>query len=238
MCSVFEVSALHISDRLAAVLHNRDLRISAPHHHEGADNGCVVGNDHRNSWRLLTCHPDCLLPNNTCVYANVASILAGMQACGMGTSRSVSDIVMEATRALVGVAAQSIAEVSDEVSLAQYRCLVLVHAYGSMPMGDLAQLLAANPSTATRLCDVLENKGLVERAPTEESRRVIRVTLTPAGRSLVTRSLRRRRSILDAALARIPPESQRRLSRGLIEFTEALGAASDHAWALGWPPES
>jgi DNA-binding MarR family transcriptional regulator len=238
MSGGFEISALHVSDRLAAMLHNCDLRIGAPHHHEGADHGCVVGHDHGNTWRLLSCHPVCLLPDNTCIYANVASILACMQACGMGTSRSVSDIVMEATRALVGVAAQSIAEVSDEVSLAQYRCLVLIHANGSLPMGDLAQLLAANPSTATRLCDVLENKGLVRRAPTEESRRVIRVTLTPAGRSLVTRSLRRRRSIIDAALARIPLESQRRLSRSLIEFTESLGAISDHAWALGWPPES
>ena len=81
---------------------------------------------------------------------------------------------MDATRALVGVAAQSIAEVSDEVSLAQLRVLVLLDARGEMTMGDLAELLAVNPSTATRVCDVLEDKGYVSRAPDGSNRRVVR----------------------------------------------------------------
>ena len=157
-----------------------------------------------------------------------------VQTCGMGSTEAVGDVVMDATRALVGVAAQSIAEVSDEVSLAQLRVLVLVDARGELAMGDLAELLAVNPSTATRVCDVLEDKGFVVRAQDEANRRVVRVTLTRAGRSLVQRTLRRRRKLLDAALGRMSAESQQRLARSLAEFTEALGAANEHAWALGW----
>ena len=152
----------------------------------------------------------------------------------MGGSEAVSDIVMDATRALVGVAAQSIAEVSDEVSLAQLRVLVLLEDRGELAMGDLAELLAVNPSTATRVCDVLEDKGYVLRTPDAQNRRVVRVALTRDGRSLVQRTLRRRRKVLDAALGRMSPEAQRRLGRSLAELTEALGATSDDAWALGW----
>jgi len=152
----------------------------------------------------------------------------------MGSTDAVSDAVMDATRALVGVAAQSIAEVSDEVSLAQLRVLVLLDAHDEMAMGDLAELLAVNPSTATRVCDVLEDKGYVVRAQDGENRRVVRVALTRGGRSLVQRTLRRRRKLLDAALGRMSADAQQRLARSLAELTAALGANSDHAWALGW----
>lgn len=152
----------------------------------------------------------------------------------MASREAVSDIVMDATRALVGVAAQSIAEVSDEVSLAQLRVLVLLDARDELAMGDLAELLGVNPSTATRVCDVLEDKGFVVRAQDGENRRVVRVALTKSGSSLVQRTLRRRRKVLDAALARLPPDSRQRLALSLAELTDALGATSDHAWALGW----
>src|SRR4051812_40588029 len=151
----------------------------------------------------------------------------------MGSTEAVGDVVMDATRALVGVAAQSIAEVSDEVSLAQLRVLVLLDARGEMTMGELAELLAVNPSTATRVCDVLEDKGYVVRAPDGSNRRVVRVVLTRGGRSLVQRTLRRRRKLLDAALGRMSQESQQRLARSLAELTDALGAASEQAWTLG-----
>ena len=159
---------------------------------------------------------------------------AGGRLAPVGESQAVSDVVMDATRALVGVAAQSVAEVSDEVSLAQLRVLVLLDARGEMPMGDLAELLAVNPSTATRVCDVLEDKGYVSRAPDESNRRVVLVTLTRGGRSLVQRTLRRRRKLLDAALGRMSEEAQQRLARSLAELTDALGAASEKAWTLGW----
>jgi DNA-binding MarR family transcriptional regulator len=162
-------------------------------------------------------------------------VAACVQTWSMATEASVTDVVMAASRALVGIAAQSIAEVSDEVSLAQYRTLVLVEARNGMTMGDLAEMLGVNPSTATRLCDALEKKGLVERAPTPESRRVVRVEVTRDGRSLVRRSMRRRRRLIDAAVRQLPVEAQRRLGRSLAELTQALGAAGEHAWALGWP---
>jgi DNA-binding MarR family transcriptional regulator len=149
----------------------------------------------------------------------------------------VGDALMDATRALVGVAARSLAEVGDEVSLAQFRVLVLAGAEGGPAMGDLARTLAVNPSTATRLCETLEAKGLLARRPAPGNRRTVRATLTADGRRLVARSLRSRRRRLDDALRRLDPDARRQLRRSLRELTAALGEAGDHAWALGWPAQ-
>jgi DNA-binding MarR family transcriptional regulator len=153
----------------------------------------------------------------------------------MGDEQQAIDALMDATRALVGVAARSIAEVADEVSLTQFRALVLVDARGSITMGELAEVLGVNPSTATRLCDVLEEKGLVDRTPLDGNRRVVIATLSETGQQLVRRALRRRQRQLAAAVGRLSPDAQRRLSRSLTELTRALGEVSDQAWALGWP---
>ena len=68
--------------------------------------------------------------------------------------------LLVASRALVGVAARSLAGV-DDVTLPQYRALVVLTRPVSITIGDLATTLDIHRSTATRLCDRLERKGLV-----------------------------------------------------------------------------
>jgi DNA-binding MarR family transcriptional regulator len=142
--------------------------------------------------------------------------------------------VLVATRALVGVAARSLHDVSDEVTLAQYRVLVLLDGRGPLSMGDLAVCLDVNPSTVTRACDVLVDKGLVERGSSTGNRRNVRANLTRRGRRLVKQVMDHRRQLIDDALARMPVDHQRRLARSLAEFATAAGEVSDDAWRLGW----
>jgi DNA-binding MarR family transcriptional regulator len=149
----------------------------------------------------------------------------------------VSEAVLSATRALVGIAARSLAEVGDEVSLAQFRVLVLLETLGRQNMGELAASLGVNPSTVTRVCDVLVDKKLIRRMPAKENRRTVQADLTPAGRRLLDQGMDRRRRLIDDALGRMTPQGQRRLARGLVEFAAAAGEASDHAWLLGWGQE-
>ncbi|MGZ6975501.1 MAG: MarR family transcriptional regulator, partial [Acidimicrobiia bacterium] len=61
---------------------------------------------------------------------------------------NVTDAVLLASRALVGVAARSLAEVEDEVTLPQFRALVVL-ATADRNLGDLAEALDVHPSTAT-----------------------------------------------------------------------------------------
>src|SRR3954452_24041229 len=91
---------------------------------------------------------------------------------------SATDAVLVASRALVGIAARSLAAVEDTVTLVQYRALVLLAARGEMKVGALAAALGLHQSTATRLCDRLVNKKLVERRHPAKSRREVFVALT------------------------------------------------------------
>ena len=149
-------------------------------------------------------------------------------------AEAARDIVMTATRALVGLAARSLAEVSDDVSLAQYRVLVLLDGLGPQTMGQLAEYLGVNPSTVTRVFDVLVDKRFIRRRSAEGNRRSVRAELTALGRKRVDQVMSRRRQLIEAALARMTPEAQERLVRSLAEFAEAAGELSDHAWTLGW----
>jgi DNA-binding MarR family transcriptional regulator len=147
------------------------------------------------------------------------------------------EIVMTATRTLVGLAARSLAEVSNDVSLAQYRVLVLLDGHGPQTMGQLAHSLSVNPSTVTRVCDVLVHKKFVRRQSTKGNRRTVRAELTARGQKLVDHVMARRRRLIDAALARMTPEAQCRLARSLAELAEAARDMSDLAWTFGWSIE-
>src|SRR3954468_12234408 len=104
--------------------------------------------------------------------------------------------VLTASRALVGVAARSLVAVEDDVTLTQYRALVLLGSRGELNVGALARALAIHPSTTSRLCDRIEAKGLVTRTPSTENRREITVAITKSGsRLLQTVTMRRRREI-------------------------------------------
>jgi DNA-binding MarR family transcriptional regulator len=144
------------------------------------------------------------------------------------------DVVLSATRALVGIAARSLAEVADEVSLAQFRVLVLLDTRPAQTMGEIAASLDVNPSTVTRVCDVLVEKKLIRRIQTKDNRRTVQAGLTPAGRRLLEQVMDRRRLLIEGALRQMSDDGQRRLALGLVEFAHAAGEVSDDAWLLGW----
>src|SRR4051794_26602827 len=114
------------------------------------------------------------------------------------------DAALRASRVLVGVAARSLAVLDDDVTLAQYRALVVVAGRGPVNVGVLAELLGSHPSTVTRLCDRLTARGLVTRRGSPESRREVTVALSARGRGVVDTVTRARRAELAAIVARIP----------------------------------
>jgi DNA-binding MarR family transcriptional regulator len=139
-----------------------------------------------------------------------------------------------ASRALVGVAARSLAALESDVTAPQYRALVVLSSRGEQNVGMLADALQIHPSTATRLCDRLLAKGLIDRATSDENRRTVTVTLSAAGRALVAGVTRSRRRELRRILGRLDPDTTRALIDALGAFTAAAGELPDDAWKLGW----
>lgn len=148
-------------------------------------------------------------------------------------SVSVTELLVTASRALVAISARSLARVEDQVTLPQYRALVVLASRRDVRPVDLADALDVSPSTATRMCDRLVRKGLVERLHRDSDRREVEVRLSTTGRSLVSDVAARRRRDLRRVVARIPEAEQQRLVEALRLFNDAAGDMSETALALG-----
>ena len=147
---------------------------------------------------------------------------------------AVTDALLSASRALVAVAARSIAAFADDVTLPQYRALVVLASRGPQNMAALASELGVHPSTATRLCDRLVARELVERRPAPDSRREVQLTLTARGRHLVDDVTARRRAELAGIVARIPAAARGTTVTAMHTFADAAGEIPEQAWSIGW----
>lgn len=144
---------------------------------------------------------------------------------------------LNASRVLVAVAARSLAAGDAEITLPQYRSLVVLASRGPQRVSDLAVLLAVNTSTATRQCDRLERRGLLERARSSDDRRSVVVSITPVGLALVGRVSEARRQEIGRVLGSMTPEHRDELLAALRQFSAAAGEVPEQSWTLGWGPD-
>jgi DNA-binding MarR family transcriptional regulator len=144
--------------------------------------------------------------------------------------------VLTASRALMGVAVRSIASIADDVTLLQYRALVLIISRREPNVSDLAEALGIHPSTATRLCDRLAAKDLVTRVASSESGRETSLKPTPVGRAVVRGVSARRRKEVTRIVEQMPRDDRHHLRFAFAAFAVAAGevALPDDAWKLGW----
>jgi DNA-binding MarR family transcriptional regulator len=91
-----------------------------------------------------------------------------------------------------------------ELSPAQCHLLNLMEPDRPMPMGQLADALSCDASNVTGLVDRLESRGLLQRRPSAEDRRIKVLSLTPLG-------VRLRAALLERMTA--PPPSLGKLSQ-------------------------
>jgi DNA-binding MarR family transcriptional regulator len=146
----------------------------------------------------------------------------------------VTDAVLVASRALVAVAARSLASAQDDVTLPQYRALVVLASRGAQTVGQLAEELDVHPSTATRMCDRLVSKRLITRVQSEANRRETNISLSAAGRRLVDDVTERRRAEITKIVNRIPAKLTEPMVAALVAFADAAGEVPEQSWSLGW----
>ena len=147
---------------------------------------------------------------------------------------SVVDAVLSASRVLVAVAARSLGDVAEEVTLTQYRTLVVLASRGPQSLASLAEAVDVTPPTATRMCDRLIRKGLVQRRHVRGDRRLTRLSLTGTGRDLVDAVTERRRSEIEKLLDAVPDEQQTAMVDALQRLATAAGEVPEQDWSAGW----
>lgn len=133
----------------------------------------------------------------------------------------IVDAVLAASRVFVAVASEALAGSSPDVTIPQFRALVLLEARKAMTIAELAEALGVVPSTATRMCDRLVAKRLVTRATDRTNRRQVTVSLRPEGRALIAESTRRRKERISELLTSIPPQDQVELAAALRLLVQA-----------------
>jgi DNA-binding MarR family transcriptional regulator len=143
--------------------------------------------------------------------------------------------VLRASRALVGIAAASIADVEDVVTVPQFRVLVMLYTRGPMNMAAVATALDVNPSNASRTCDRLMKSGLLDRRESADDRRNVTLTVTVEGRRLVDTVTRHRRVAIERVLRKMPAAERGRLVKALSAFATAAGEPpNDDVLTLVW----
>ena len=134
----------------------------------------------------------------------------------------------------MGVAARSLAESEEEVSIPQYRALVVLGGRGPQRPVDLADALGIDPSTATRLCDRLVRKRLISRRRRGADRREVRLELTTHGAALLDDVTARRRREIERILKAVPAGERRAILAAFAGFASAAGEIPDAQWPRSW----
>lgn len=149
-------------------------------------------------------------------------------------SEELTDAVLTASRVLVAVAARSLVEHAGEVSLHQYRALVVLASRGPLRPVDLAEALGVDPSTATRMCDRLAKKRLISRRRQGDDRREVRLDLNGRSRALMEAVTERRRKEIARILAAMPAGDRDLLVRVFQSFAKAAGEVPESDWPHSW----
>lgn len=144
------------------------------------------------------------------------------------------DAVQALSRALVAITARSLGMLNVDVTLTQYRTLVVLASRGPQRTAQLAAELGVKPSTATRLCDRLVQRGWVRRQSGQTDRRIVLLVLTAAGKQLVGKAMRRRRDLLSTLVDGIPPRQAEQAAKVMTRLAQAAGELPDGQWWESW----
>lgn len=158
-----------------------------------------------------------------------------MQQSDDEVEQAVEELLL-ASRALVAVAARSLAD-ADDVTLPQFRALVVLSSRPGTTVSDLAAALDIHSTSATRLTDRLVRKRFVRRTELAEDRRVTQLYLTAGGRRLVQRVTDRRLRDLTEITRRIPAEQRAAVGKAFAAFAAAAGESGD-VDVFGWDARS
>lgn len=149
----------------------------------------------------------------------------------------VTSALLLASRALVAIAARSLDDLEDRVTLEQHRALVVLTTRGPQNLTTLASNVGVTTSTGNRLVNRLIDLGLVERTRSSDSGREVVIALTRHGQRTVTKVMERRRREVARVVDALSPDQRRGIVGALNAFAAASGEPPEQSWALGWGSE-
>lgn len=104
-------------------------------------------------------------------------------------------------------------ELGKKLTPSKLRALDVLARHDGLRVGELADRVGVDDTTATRLVDRLEDLGLAERKSEQGDRRAILVGLTDEGRELVAGVSAQRQQFFADVLASLDPDERVQLVR-------------------------
>jgi DNA-binding MarR family transcriptional regulator len=138
---------------------------------------------------------------------------------------ALDDALVAIRRVLLrpGYRARLLEGLPGRVEFATLRLLRTVQRHEGPPsIGEVAEVLTIDPSTASRVVDRGVEAGLLERRACTDDRRRARLHLTPTGRDLLDRATARRRELLAEVTAEWDDEALDLLIRQLTALIEGF----------------
>jgi DNA-binding MarR family transcriptional regulator len=151
------------------------------------------------------------------------------------SAERVTSALLRASQVLVAIATRSLDDLEDEVTLPQYRALVVLATRGPLNLTELAAGVGVHASTASRMCNRLVALGLVRRERSAASGREITLVLTESSHRVIQRVLERRRNEMRRVVENVPPAQQASIVEALTTFSNAADEPAVEPWTWGWP---
>jgi DNA-binding MarR family transcriptional regulator len=112
---------------------------------------------------------------------------------------------------------------ADKVAtIMQFSTLKFLKQTQNCTVGTLAENLSLSKSSATQLIERLEKTGLVERVNDREDRRVVHVSITPAGEEYITVLKKKYMDRMGKIFSKIPDSDLKELIRIHTQLIETL----------------
>lgn len=108
------------------------------------------------------------------------------------------------------------------ISGAQVWMLATIADTPDITVSQLSQALSVHVSTASNLLDKLARAGLVERLRGEDDRRVVRLRLTKAGQTIVSKAPRPLTGLMVDAMEKLPDDALSRLDQELSALIQQM----------------
>lgn len=134
-------------------------------------------------------------------------------------------IVLDSIRRLVQGLRVAARTAENELGLSGAQLFVLqkLGEGGPMSVNDLAERTFTHQSSVSVVVQRLVEKGLVHREPSEEDRRRVDLSLSAAGRKLLSRSPAAAQDDIISAMESMPAAARKQLAQRLSELVTAMG---------------
>jgi len=145
----------------------------------------------------------------------------------VGPDRGRDDLADHLRLVVTRLARRLRQQTDADASPTQLAALSTIERRGPLTLGDLAALERVRPPTVTAAVARLEERGLVERRPDPDDRRVARVEITGAGRKLLARTRSRKTAFLSKRLAALDDDERRLLTHAAEILDRVLAEDGD-----------